>query len=77
METIIKLDVNDVAEAVWNMNSDEQAELLSRLYELSEGSHRLVLQGLSVRESCEKKNDDSLEAFQYLFASAFKYLTHH
>lgn len=72
----IKLTPKQVAEALWNMGSDEQAEMLKHLYDMA-GNHKLMMQAMAVRDDCIARGDESLEAFQTLFASAFKYAGSH
>jgi len=71
----VQLTPKELAQEVWNLGSDEHAEMLEEIFKLSDGSHRLMLQGLAVRDDCEKRSHAALEAFQYLFASAFKYMS--
>ncbi len=62
----------DLAELYWNMASDEQAEFYAELYEIA-GSHKLVLQGLHIREDCKKHSSKALDGFQYMSSCAFKW----
>lgn len=63
-----------MAELFWRMGSDEQAVFFEELQGLA-GSHLLMMQGLAIRQECENSNNEhALEAFQSLFASAYKYM---
>lgn len=63
-----------MAEIFWRMGSDEQAIFFEELQGLA-GDHSLMMQGLAIRQECEEsRNDFALEAFQSLFASAYKYM---
>jgi hypothetical protein len=73
----IKLTPKQVADALWNMGSDEQAEMLKHLYDIAGGNHKLMMQGMGLRDDCIARGDESLEAFHTLFASAFKYAGSH
>jgi len=77
-EVEIKLTPKELAEQFWNMGSDEQAEVFSYMYKEA-GSHKLMMQFLGVRDECEKMkkhgDDSALNGFQYMFASAFKYMS--
>ena len=73
ISTDVKLTPKQVAEVLWGMGSDEQAEVLNCLYELSGGDYLLVMQSMAVRDECIRRGDNSLGAFQTLFASAFPY----
>ncbi len=73
LKTEIKLTPKQVAESIWGMFSDEQAEMLKHLHDLYGSEHNLMLQFMHVRDDCEERNDDSLGAFQSMFSSAFKY----
>ncbi len=42
-ETTITLTPKQVAEALWSMDSIGQAEMLHELYQLSDGSHLLMM----------------------------------
>lgn len=76
ISTQVKLTPKQVAEAMWGMGSDEQAEMLKHLYDMA-GSHRLMMQAMAVRDDCIARGDESLEAFQTLFAGAFKFAGSH
>jgi hypothetical protein len=78
-EMIITLTPAQVAEAIWSMNSEAQAEMFHELYQLSEGSHYLMMQFMGTRDKCvERKQrdsaDESLDAFQAMFSSAYKWI---
>lgn len=70
----VKLTPEQIAEGLWELDADEQADMLNHLFNIAGGSHPLTMQFLYCREACEKRQDRSLEAFQYMFASAFKHM---
>lgn len=71
----VELSPKEVAEAIWSMGSDEQADMLEELIKVAGGSHTLMMQFLGVREDCEKRESgEALECFQTMFASAYKYM---
>jgi hypothetical protein len=61
----------EVAELIWSMGSDEQAEMFKHLYDTAGSEHKLMLQFLYVRDDCIERGDESLGAFQALFSSAY------
>jgi hypothetical protein len=71
----VRLTPDQVAEAIWEMDTSEQADMLNKLIELSDGSHKLMMQFLGVRQESETRDDRSLEAFQIMFSSAYKYMS--
>lgn len=78
VETNVKLKPAQMAELIWDMWDDEQAEMLHHLLVIAGSEHNLMMQFLQVRDRCEKReskdsNDKSLAAFQSMFASGFKY----
>ena len=73
----VKLTPEELAEEYWELTSDEMADFYNHLYECAGGSHKLMMQGLYTREECEQRKDKSLEAFQYMFASALKHMIKH
>ena len=72
-----KVEINptpkEVAELIWSMGSDEQAEMFKHLYDVAGSEHRLMMQFLFTRDECISRGDESLGAFQALFSSAFRY----
>jgi len=70
----IKLTAKEVAEQLWHLGSDEQAEMFEELFKLTGGSHLLMMQFLMVRDDCKERSPEALECFQTMFASAFKYM---
>ena len=71
----VDLSPREVAEAIWSMGSDEQAEMLHHLIITAGSEHTLMTQFLAVREDCEKRDTpDAIECFQSMFASAYKYM---
>lgn len=70
----VKLTPEQVAEAIWNLNGDEQAEMFNHLYNIAGGSYLLMMQFMYVRDACKERKDNSLDAFQYMFSSAYKYM---
>lgn len=79
MEKVITVDVTptpkQMAELIWNMYSDEQAEMFKHLYDLAGSEHYLMMQFMCTRDKCVERNDESLSAFQAMFSSAFKYMS--
>jgi len=81
METTItvKPTPKEMAELLWAMFDDEQAEMFAHLYDAAESEHKLMMQFMSVREECVKRktkncNDKALAVFQAMFSSAYKYI---
>ena len=75
METTvnIKPTPKQVAEIIWGMYSDEQAEMFEHLHNLAGSEHNLMTQFMCTRDHCVKRGGNSLGAFQAMFSSAFKY----
>ncbi|MCP4254889.1 MAG: hypothetical protein GY775_16085 [Candidatus Scalindua sp.] len=77
--TTVKVEVKhtpkEMAELLWQMYSDDQAEMFKHLYDLAGGEHHLMMQFMCTRDHCEKRGDESLAAFQALFSSAYKYMS--
>jgi len=75
METTIEIKPTpkQTAEIIWNMYSDEQAEMFKHLFDIAGSEHNLMMQFMTTRDDCEERNDESLVAFQAMFSSAFKY----
>lgn len=75
IQTTITLSPEQVAEALWGLDSKQQAEMFSHLFKLSDGSHRLMMQFLDTYDWCKELRDkgdpDGLDAFQSMFACAF------
>lgn len=69
--TEIKPTPKEVADIIWGMYSDEQAEMLSHLLEVAGGEHNLMMQFMGVRDDCD---ENGLAAFQSMFASAYKHM---
>jgi hypothetical protein len=76
VEVEFSLTPKQVAEAFWALDSVKQAEMMQHLYEIA-GEYKLMMQGMYLRDDCIARGDDSLAAFQTLFASAFKYAGEH
>ena len=78
MEKNVSIEVKptpkEMAELIWDMCSDEQAEMFKHLHDIAEGEHNLMMQFMCTRDHCEMRKDESLGAFQAMFSSAFKYL---
>ena len=69
----VKPTPEEMAQLLWSMYSDEQAEMFKHLYDLAGGEHELMMQFMCTRDHCAERKDESLGAFQALFSSAFKY----
>lgn len=69
----VKPTPKEMAELLWNMYSDEQAEMFKHLYDIAGSEHCLMMQFMGTRDDCVERGDESLRAFQALFSSAFKY----
>lgn len=72
-EVEVSVSPKELAALFWGMDSGEQAEFFEELQEIA-GSHKLVLQGLSLRDDCEARSPKALEGFQNLSSCAFKWL---
>lgn len=81
MET--KVEVNptpkQMAELLWSMNSEDQAEMFHHLYNLADGDYYLMMQFMCTRDHCEERKkkdfgDNALDAFRAMFSSAYKYM---
>ena len=70
----VKPTPKQAAEIIWSMGSDEQAEMFKHLHDIAGSEHALMMQFMFARDDCEKRNDESLGAFQALFSSAFKWM---
>ena len=68
----IKATPKQMAIEFWNMGSDEQALFYQELYNLA-GGHKLVLQGLMIREDCKKLSNEALDGFQYLSSCSYQW----
>lgn len=84
-EVALKIAIPDeskpraIAELIWGMDSEQQAEMFHHLADVSGDSHHLMTQFLYVRDECvdrQKSNikDRALEGFQTMFSSAYKYM---
>jgi len=80
METTItvKPTPKEMAELFWSMYSDDQAEMLHHLEEISGGEYYVMMQFMCVRDHCEDRKkldpcDNSLGMFQAMFSSAFRH----
>ncbi|MBL4891434.1 MAG: hypothetical protein JKX91_06365 [Rhizobiaceae bacterium] len=71
----VKPTPKEMAELLWNMCSDEQAEMFKHLFDAAGSEHKLMMQFMYVRDDCEERNDESLGAFQAMFSSCYKYMT--
>ena len=74
----VKSGHKEMAELLWSMGSDEQAEMLHHLEEISGGEYHVMMQFLDVRVWCEARKksdprDKSLGMFQAMFSSAFRH----
>lgn len=65
---------DQVAEFIWEMGSDEQAEMFEKLLEKAGSEHKLMMQFMMTRDDCEKRGSKALAAFQAMFSSAYKYM---
>lgn len=78
MEKNVSIEVKptpkEMAGLIWDMGSDEQAEMLKHLHDAAGGEYHLMMQFMYVRDECEARKDESLGAFQAMFSSAFKYI---
>ena len=68
-----------IAKLIWQLGSDEQAEMMHHLLKLAGSEHKLMTQFLYTRDSCEERlqqdpEDLALTAFQTMYASAYKYM---
>ena len=67
----------EMAEIIWEMDSDEQAQIFAELHRAAGSEHNLMMQFLYVRDDCVKLRDNgddtALGAFQAMFSSAYKY----
>lgn len=73
-EIEVKPTPKEMAQLLWAMYSDEQAEMFKHLYDIAEGEHHIMMQFMCTRDKCEERNDESLGAFQAMFSSAYKYM---
>ena len=80
MEKTINLKVNlspkEVAEAIYFLDSEQQAEMFEHLHDVYQGDHYLMSQFLCTRDWCLRRDGlhgKAMSAFQTMFASAFKY----
>ena len=71
----VKPTPKEMADLLWSMYSDEQAEMFKHLFDIAGGEHELMMQFMCTRDHCEERKDESLGAFQALFSSAYKYMT--
>ena len=69
----IKPKPKEMAELIWSMYSDEQAEMFKHLHDIAGSEHNLMMQFMVTRDHCAERKDESLGAFQAMFSSAFKY----
>ncbi len=79
IETNVKLTPEQVAELIWSMFDDEQAEMFHHLFKLAGDGHGVMMQFMYTRDKCEERqrrnpDDKALECFQYMFSSAYKYM---
>lgn len=75
MKTTVEIEPTpkQMAQAIWNMYSDEQAEMFYQLLKIAGSEHNLMSQFLTTRDHCEKRNDGSLGAFQAMFSCAYRH----
>lgn len=74
---IKKLDSKKTAEAIYNLNSEEQAEMFEHLHDFYGGDHFLMSQFLCTRNQCIDRGGiygKAISAFQSMFSSAYKYM---
>lgn len=71
---VVKPTPKEMAKLIWDMCSDEQAEMFKHLFDVAGGEHHLMMQFMCTRDHCVYRNDESLGAFQAMFSSAFKYM---
>jgi len=71
----IKPTPKEIAELLWSMGSDEQAEMFKHLFDVAGSEHALMMQFMCTRDDCEERKDESLLAFQAMFSSCYKYMT--
>jgi hypothetical protein len=73
----VSLTPKQVAEAIFELNSEDQAEMFEHLHEYYEGDHYLMMQFMCTRESCMERGGiygKAMSAFQTMFSSAYKYM---
>ena len=71
----VKPTPKEMANLLWEMGSDEQAEMFKHLFDVAGSEHMLMMQFMQTRDDCFERGDESLGAFQSLFSSAFKYMS--
>tara|TARA_R110000822_G_scaffold15369_5_gene52963 strand:- start:700 stop:945 length:246 start_codon:yes stop_codon:yes gene_type:complete len=64
----------EIAQLIWQMYSDEQAEMFHHLLEEAGSEYHLMMQFMCTRDHCEERDDNALAAFQVMFSSAYKYM---
>lgn len=73
----VELTPEQVAEAIWNLDDSEQAQMFAHLYDTA-GEYHLMMQFLNTRDRCEqmaqKGDRRALDAFQCMFSSGYKYM---
>ena len=77
IKTDIELTPKQAAEAIYSLDSIQQAEMFEHIYTLYGSDHTIMMQFMCARDKCIErggKNGNSLAAFQSMFASAFKYM---
>ena len=75
-EVEINLTPKQVAEAVYSLNSEQQAEMFEHLHDCYKGDHYLMMQFLCTRDWCMDRGGiygKAMSAFQCMFASAYRY----
>ncbi len=70
-EVSISPTPKQIAALIWEMGSDEQAEMFKHLFDLAGSEHTLMMQFMMCRDDCIERGDESLGAFQAMFSSAF------
>ena len=71
----LKLSPREMAQLIWEMYSDEQAEMFAEILKIAGSEHNLMSQFLVTRDHCATSNDpDALAGFQVMFSSAYKYM---
>ena len=73
----VTLSPKQVAEAIYQLNSEEQAEMFEHLHDYYGSDHYLMMQFLYARDDCITRggiHGKALSAFQSMFSSAYKYM---
>lgn len=73
----VELTPEELAQQFWALDSEQMAMFFQALGNCSGDQHKLCTQMLYTRDACESHDDGSLECFQLIGASAFKYMDMH